>query len=71
MKVCPYCEQDDLWHVAITNVDDNAVMCRECDTVWKHEEKVVYGNGKNFDNLMAENGEEPDWQKISWNSKLV
>lgn len=70
MKVCPYCEQDDLWHVSITGVDEDAVMCGECDTVWKHNEEVVYGNGKNFDDFMAAHGKEANWNTIQRKEKV-
>lgn len=70
MKICPYCEQDDLWRVSITDVDDDAIMCGECDTVWKHDEDVVYGNGKNFENIMAEYDKKADWTKIQRKAKV-
>ncbi len=69
MSICPYCEQGNLWRVSIAGVDENAVMCDECDTVWKQDEEVVYGNGKNFKGFMAANDRETDWQAITW--KLV
>lgn len=70
MKVCPYCEQDDLWKVAILDVDDDAVICGECDTVWMHNEDIIYGTGKNFDSLMEGIGKAADWDSIERKSKI-
>ena len=70
MKVCPYCEQDDLWKVIIPDVDENAVICGECDTVWMHDEEITYGSGKNFDSLMEAIGRVADWGAIERKSKV-
>ncbi len=56
MKICPYCEQDDLWRCDIREVADNVVICAECDTGWTPKEGIVYGTGKNFDDFMEAMG---------------
>jgi hypothetical protein len=34
MLICPYCEQDDVWEVRLNDLERNAVICLECETVW-------------------------------------
>jgi hypothetical protein len=70
MKLCPYCKQDDLWFAAIVGVDDNAVYCGECDTVWGNREAVIDGNGKNFSRFMAAYGKEVDWSLLRIKEKI-
>jgi RNA polymerase subunit RPABC4/transcription elongation factor Spt4 len=53
IKLCPYCEQDDLWRVSIPGIDDNAAICKECDTIWTHDEKIEDGSGINFRKFMS------------------
>ena len=69
MKSCPYCEQFDLWIVTISGVDGNAVMCRECDTVWWNEQ-IVNGKGTTFDEFMKARGLDDDWKKVVWVSMI-
>ena len=61
---CPYCGQDDVWRVSIPGIDENAMICKECDTLWTHDEKVEDGLGVNFGDLMAKYGRSNDWKHI-------
>ncbi|WP_299468833.1 hypothetical protein, partial [uncultured Gimesia sp.] len=45
--------QADLWRVSIPGIDDNAAICKECDTIWTHDEKIEDGSGINFRKFMS------------------
>ncbi len=64
MLICPYCEQDYVWKVRFIDLDLEASMCLECDTVWFGPNVVEYGKGSNFEDFMAERGKKADWTKI-------
>jgi hypothetical protein len=69
--ICPYCEQDDIWEVRLKDLDQDAVMCLECDTVWRAADDVAYGKGLNFEDFMAARGREPDWGGVLRLRKVV
>jgi hypothetical protein len=62
--ICPYCEREDVWRVRLRDLDQDAVMCLECDTVWLASEDVVDGKGLNFEDFMAARGRKPDWSCV-------
>ncbi|MEO8499226.1 MAG: hypothetical protein ABI614_29525 [Planctomycetota bacterium] len=71
MKLCPYCEQDDLWIVVIEGIPrPDAVMCCECETVWNRDETIEYGTGKNFHNFMAALDKEANWKQVTRKQKF-
>ena len=71
MKLCPYCEQDDLWIVAIEGLPTpDAVMCCECETVWNQGETIEYGTGANFHNFMTGHAKEANWKLVTRKHKL-
>jgi len=71
IKLCPYCDQDDLWRVSIPGIDDNAVICKECDTIWTHDEKIEDGSGINFRKFMSKYGKSDDWKGITIKEKIT
>jgi hypothetical protein len=64
MLICPYCRQDYIWKVHLNSLDMDALMCLECGTVWNLQEAVVDGNGLNFDDFMAKQGQKNDWKTV-------
>ncbi len=70
MKVCPYCEQDYLWLCNISDLYDDAVICPECDTVWRRDEEITNRTGKSFGILMKSLGKLPDWKLIHLKQKI-
>ena len=71
MKLCPYCEQDDLWIVVIEGIPTpEAVMCCECETVWQRSEAIEYGTGTNFHNFMTAHDRKVDWNAVTRKQKL-
>jgi uncharacterized Zn finger protein len=69
--ICPYCGQDEVWEVRLKELEQNVVMCLECDTVWPAPDDMEYGKGLNFEDFMAEHGRRADWTAIVKLEKLV
>ena len=71
MLICPYCKQDAVWEVRLKGLEQDAVMCLECDTVWLAPNDVEYGKGLNFEDFMAGLGQKADWGGIFKSQKMV
>jgi hypothetical protein len=70
MVICPYCEQDDVWEVAIVGAADAAFMCLECDTVWATGERIEDGFGTVFHDFMPARNLPEDWSLVKKLRKL-
>jgi Zn-finger nucleic acid-binding protein len=65
MKMCPYCEQDAVWHVGLhTSANFTFSMCFECDSVWPQGEEVSDETGTNFEAFMSSISQPVDWSKV-------
>ncbi len=71
VKVCPYCQQDDLWHARVDGVERKVIICAECDTLWSEGEEVTYGTGKNFDTFMSLQAKQANWAAVTRLSKVI
>lgn len=53
MKICPFCQQDVVWHVRLTPIPaQDFFMCFECDAVWLEGQPVSDQAGTTFDKHM-------------------
>ena len=59
--ICPYCGQDYVWEIVLKDLDQQALICPECDTVWFAPSDVLNGKGQNFEDFMAARGRKADW----------
>ena len=65
MKICPYCEQDAVWEVALhTSANFRFSMCFECDSVWPQGEIISDETGTNFKDFMNSIDHPVDWSKV-------
>jgi hypothetical protein len=69
--ICPYCGQDYVWEVLLTELDQQALMCPECDTVWLASGDVLNGTGQNFQDFMAARGRKANWGGVVRLQKAV
>lgn len=66
--ICPFCEQDYVWQVTISNLGNDSqiyFMCFECDTMWNENEEIGNNSGLYFKTFMEQQGKIPDWTKIT------
>jgi hypothetical protein len=69
--ICPYCGQDHVWEILLKELDQQALMCAECDTVWLAPGDVLNGTGQNFEDFMAVRGRKADWGGVFILQKAV
>lgn len=65
--ICPYCEQDRVWRVALADEaskDFSHAFCYECDTFWENGEVVDDVTGRSFKLFLQERGEKLDYGLI-------
>jgi len=65
MIACPYCHQDYVWEVSISDLSGPFFMCFECDTVWPASGGISDQKGQNYSDFMAQRGRTPDWNTIT------
>lgn len=65
MKLCPFCQQDAVWHVRLkTTPAHRLLMCFECDSLWLENQPISDQDGTTFDKYMQSLGRIPDWKDI-------
>ena len=65
MKVCPFCQQDIVWHARLkSDLNYNFLMCFECDSVWLADQPVSDQAGTTFEAHMKAGARAPDWADI-------
>ncbi len=62
--ICPYCGQDYIWWVLLKQINQQALMCSECDTVWTAPLGKLNETGRNFEDFMAARGQKADWREV-------
>ena len=43
IKICPCCEQGYLYHAKPKHLNEEIILCDECDAVWLKNMKIHYG----------------------------
>ncbi|UOO81480.1 hypothetical protein LVJ83_11120 [Uruburuella testudinis] len=43
IKICPACVQGYLYHAKPKYLDEEIILCDECDAVWRKDMKIYYG----------------------------
>lgn len=43
IKICPRCEQGYLYHAKPRYIQEEIILCDECDAVWLKNMKIDYG----------------------------
>lgn len=65
MTLCPFCDQDAVWHCRLTSSPDcRFSMCFECDAVWLVDQEISDQHGTTFDQYMESLGRVPDWKDV-------
>ena len=65
--ICPYCEQDRVWRVALGDDEPNGfphAFCYECDTFWENGEVINDRSGMTFKFYLEERGKKLDYDLI-------
>ena len=63
--ICPYCEQDRVWRVAISETKLGVFphsFCYECDTFWEDGEIINDQTGVTFKYYLQERGRKLDYK---------
>lgn len=60
---CPRCGQDWLLDVRLVHLEQDAVLCPECDALWLRADEVASNNFHDYGTYMIEHGRpEPEDQ---------
>ena len=65
--ICPYCEQDRVWRVALTARTTGQyphAFCYECDTFWENGDIIDDQTGKTLKFYLEERGQKLDYGLI-------